>query len=107
MSKVKYRFNKHSLTFDKVQITLRKKFLLFLSHFSTGLVFAALILVLVYNFIDSPKEKAQKREIAHMQLQYEILNNQLDNFTTVLKDLQARDDNIYRVIQPQKQFYSQ
>ena len=98
MSKVKYRFDKHSLTFDKVQTTLKKRLLVFLSHFSTALVFAAVILVLVYNFVDSPKEKAQKREIAHLQLQYEILNDQLDNFTTVLKDLQARDDNIYRVI---------
>jgi len=98
MSKVKYRFNKHSLTFDKVQTTLRKKLLFFLSHVSTGLVFAILILILVYNFVDSPKEKAQKREIANLQLQYDILNNQLNNFTTVLKDLQARDDNIYRVI---------
>lgn len=98
MSKVKYRFNKHSLTFDKVQITLKKRFLVFLSHISTGVVFAAVILVLIYNFVDSPKEKAQKREISQLQLQYDILNDQLDKFTTVLKDLQDRDDNIYRVI---------
>ena len=98
MSKVKYRFNKHSLTFDKVQTTLKKRMLVFLSHISTGVVFAAVILVLVYNFVDSPKEKAMKRELAQLQLQYDILNNQLGKFTTVLKDLQERDDNIYRVI---------
>lgn len=98
MSKVKYRFNKHSLTFDKVQTTLKKRLLVFLSHISTGVVFAAVILVVVYNFVDSPKEKTQKRELAQLQLQYDILNDQLDKFTTVLKDLQERDDNIYRVI---------
>ncbi len=98
MSKVKYRFNKHSLTFDKVQTTLKKRLLVFLSHISTGVVFAAVILVLVYNFVDSPKEKSQKRELAQLQLQYDILNDQLDKFTTVLVDLQERDDNIYRVI---------
>ncbi|MFH1297107.1 MAG: M23 family metallopeptidase [Bacteroidota bacterium] len=98
MSKVKYRFNKHSLTFDRVQPTLKKRLLVFLSHISTGVVFAAVILVLVYNFVDSPKEKAQKREISQLQLQYEILNEQLGKFTMVLKDLQERDDNIYRVI---------
>ncbi|MBE0648919.1 MAG: M23 family metallopeptidase [Bacteroidales bacterium] len=98
MSKVKYRFNKHSLTFDKVQTTLKKRLLVFLSHVSTGVVFAALILVVVYNFVDSPKEKAQKRELAQLQLQYDILNDQLDKFTTILVDLQERDDNIYRVI---------
>jgi len=98
MSKVKYRFNKHSLTFDKVQTTLKKRLLVFLSHINTGVVFAAVILVLVYNFVDSPKEKSQKRELAQLQLQYDILNDQLDKFTTVLVDLQERDDNIYRVI---------
>jgi len=98
MSKVKYRFNKHSLTFDRVQNTLKKRLLVFLSHISTGVVFTAVILLVVYNFVDSPKEKAQKREIAELQLQYEIMNDQLGKFTTVLKDLQERDDNIYRVI---------
>lgn len=98
MSKVKYRFNKHSLTFDRVQNTRKKRLLVFFSHISTGLVFTAVILVFVYNFVDSPKEKAQKREIAQMQLQYQMMNDQLDKFTTVLKDLQERDDNIYRVI---------
>lgn len=98
MSKIKYRFNKHSLTFDKVQTTLKKRLLVFLSHISTGVVFAAVILVLMYNFMDSPKEKAQKRELDQLQLQYAILNDQLEKFTTVLKDLQERDDNIYRVI---------
>jgi hypothetical protein len=58
MSKVKYKFNKKSLTFDRVQTTFRKKLLYFFTHLSTGVVFAAVMLVLAYNFIDSPKMKA-------------------------------------------------
>jgi murein DD-endopeptidase MepM/ murein hydrolase activator NlpD len=98
MSKVKYKFNKKSLTFDRVQTTMRKRLLYFFSHLSTGVVFAAVVLVIAYNFLDSPKEKAQKREIDQMKLQYQILNDQLDNVTKILADLQDRDDNIYRVI---------
>jgi hypothetical protein len=98
MSKVKYKFNKKSLTFDRVQTTFRKRLLYFFSHLSTGVVFAATVLVLAYNFIDSPKEKAQKREIEEMKLQYQIMNDQLDKVSKVLADLQDRDDNIYRVI---------
>lgn len=98
MSKVKYRFNKKSLTFDRVHTTFRKRLLYFFTHFSTGIVFAAVVLLLAYNFLDSPKEKAQKREIEEMKLQYRILNEQLDRVSVVLKDLQERDDNIYRVI---------
>ena len=98
MSKVKYKFNKKSLTFDRVHTTMRKRLLYFFSHLSTGVVFAAVVLVIAYNFLDSPKEKAQKREIDELKLQYQILNDQLDKVTTILADLQDRDDNIYRVI---------
>lgn len=98
MSKVKYKFNKKSLTFDRVQTTFRKRLLYFFTHLSTGVVFAAVVLVLAFNFLDSPKEKAQKREIEQMKFQYRILNDQLDRVTKVLADLQDRDDNIYRVI---------
>lgn len=98
MSKVKYRFNKKSLTFDRVQTTMRKRLLYFFSHLSTGVVFAAVVLIVAYNFVGSPKEKAQKREIDQMKLNYQLLNDQLDKVTKILDDLQERDDNIYRVI---------
>jgi murein DD-endopeptidase MepM/ murein hydrolase activator NlpD len=95
---VKYKFNKKSLTFDRVQITFRKRLLYFFTHLSTGVVFAAVVLVLAFNFLESPKEKAQKREIEQMKFQYRILNDQLDKTTKIIADLQDRDDNIYRVI---------
>jgi len=98
MSKVKYKFNKRSLTFDRVQTTFRKRLWYFFTHLSTGVVFAAVVLVLAFNFLESPKEKAQKREIEQMKLQFSILNDQLDRVTKVMSDLQDRDDNIYRVI---------
>jgi murein DD-endopeptidase MepM/ murein hydrolase activator NlpD len=98
MSKVKYRFNKKSLTFDRVHTTFRKRLLYFFTHLSSGVVFSAVVLLIAYNLVDSPKEKAQKREIEQLVLQYRILNDQLDRATAILKDLQDRDDNIYRVI---------
>ncbi|MEI6884855.1 MAG: M23 family metallopeptidase [Bacteroidota bacterium] len=98
MSKVKYKFNKKSLTFDRVQTTFRKRMLYFFTHLSTGLVFAVAVLLLAYNFVDTPKMKAQKREIEEMKFQYRMLNDQLNRVTKVIRDLQDRDDNIYRVI---------
>jgi murein DD-endopeptidase MepM/ murein hydrolase activator NlpD len=98
MSKVKYKFNKKSLTFDRVQTTVRKRLFYFFTHLSTGVVFAAIVLVLAFNFVDSPKEKAQKRELEQMKLQYQMMNDQLDKVSKIIDDLQDRDDNIYRVI---------
>jgi hypothetical protein len=98
MSKIKYKFNKKSLTFERAHVTLKKRLLYFFTHLSTGVVFAAVVLILAYNFLDSPKERAQKREIEEMKLQYRMLNDQLDRVTKLIADLQDRDDNIYRVI---------
>jgi murein DD-endopeptidase MepM/ murein hydrolase activator NlpD len=54
--------------------------------------------LIAYNFLDSPKEKQLKREIAQLQDQYDLLNQRIDLANSVLKDLQVSDDQIYRVV---------
>ncbi|MFN5346804.1 MAG: peptidoglycan DD-metalloendopeptidase family protein, partial [Bacteroidota bacterium] len=49
-------------------------------------------------FLDSPKEKQLKREIAQLQDQYDLLNQRIELANSVLKDLQVSDDQIYRVV---------
>ena len=63
-----------------------------------GTVFAAVLLVVAYNFLDSPKEKMLKRELEQYQFQYKIMNNRFARVQKVLTDLQQRDDNVYRAI---------
>ena len=63
-----------------------------------GAVFSAAVMLVAYNFFDSPKEKQLRREVEQYKLEYEILNSRLDNIQAVLKDVENRDDNIYRVI---------
>jgi murein DD-endopeptidase MepM/ murein hydrolase activator NlpD len=48
--------------------------------------------------VDSPKEARMRREIQQMQVQYELLNKQMNSFEQVLADVRRRDDNVYRVI---------
>ncbi len=98
MSKVKYRFNTKSLTYEKVKVTFRERFWRVTSYFAIGLVFATVTILLAYKFLDSPKEKMLRREISALQLQYDLLNKKMDETQTVLYDLQDRDDNIYRVV---------
>lgn len=98
MSKVKYRYNSHTLSYDKIEVKFTdylKKVLWFLS---TSLVSGVIIYGLVYTYVDSPKEKQLKQQNALLESQYELLNKKLDNITAVLEDVQHRDDNIYRVI---------
>jgi murein DD-endopeptidase MepM/ murein hydrolase activator NlpD len=56
------------------------------------------ILLIFYQFFDSPKEKRLKLEIQNLTSQYEVINNDMQQVETVLDEIQERDDNIYRVI---------
>jgi len=98
MARNRYSFNNKTLEFEKIRITSKERLLKLASHLLTGLVFAAVVIVFAYNFLESPKEKRQYREIENLKLNYEILNDRLEQLVLVLNDLQDRDDNIYRVI---------
>ncbi len=98
MAKSKYHFNFKSLEIEKVKITLKEKVLKLLSVLAAGMVFSAVVILLAYNFFNSPKEKMLRRENEQLTLQIELFNSKLDKISTVLNDLQNRDDNIYRVI---------
>ncbi len=98
MPKTKYHFNTKSLEVEKVILTLKDRLLKALSILATVAVFSILAVILIYYYFPSPKVKSQQREIEQYKLQYEVLNNRLDNVLAVLQDVQKRDDDIYRVI---------
>ena len=98
MPRTKYKFNHETLSFDRIRLGLRQTFLRLFGYFV-----ASLLLALIYGFIfmfvfDSPQEKALKREIAQLTLQYELMNREMENVEKVLVHLQETDDNLYRTI---------
>jgi len=98
MPKRNYKFNKKSLQFEEVKMTLKARLLKVLSVVATGSVFAAVVIFLAYTFIDSPKERMLKRELSQMKMQYKLMDGRMDQHEAVIADLADRDDNIYRVI---------
>jgi len=98
MPKAKYYFNTSSLKYEKVVVSIGKKLLRVLGFLATAVVFSVLIVIVAYSYLDSPKEKQLRREVSELTLQYDILEQRFGQATSVLRDLQRRDDNIYRVI---------
>lgn len=98
MGKNLYKFNQETLQYEKVKPGLKSKMLRVLSVVFSGIVFAGIVILIAYNFFNSPKELMQQREIEQFKLQYDILNKKLDRLEKVADNLQDRDDNIYRVI---------
>ncbi|TVR75266.1 MAG: M23 family metallopeptidase [Marinilabiliales bacterium] len=98
MAKEKFRFNPETLQYDRISHSFRDKFFSFFAYFSASVVLAVLYLLVFSYFFDLPREKVLKREVNQLNLQYEILNKQLDQIGYVLDDIQNRDDNIYRIV---------
>lgn len=98
MPKVKYKYNPHTLQYEKIEVNTRKRILQMIGFLFTAVVFGVILAFLGYKYIDSPKEKELKREISQLLLNYELLNKKLYQVSAVIYDLQERDDNIYRVI---------
>lgn len=98
MAKIKYQFNTKSLKIERVQVTMKERIKRIASSMAFGLVFGAVVIVLAYNFMSSPREKVLSNELEQYKLQYKIMNDRLDKVQKVLADVQDRDDNIYRVI---------
>lgn len=98
MAKTGYRFNPETLSYDKIHISFKKKLSSLMMKFFSSLSLALVIFLVVSAFIDSPKEKALKREKDEVLAQYHILNNEVERLDGILKNLETRDDNIYRVI---------
>jgi murein DD-endopeptidase MepM/ murein hydrolase activator NlpD len=96
--KKQYKFNPDSLSFDEVKLSLKNILVRFSAYF-IGSVLVAIIYWLVFiMFFDSPKEKALKREINQLSIQYNLINREMGNVERILEDLQKTDDNLYRTI---------
>jgi len=98
MKKAKYHFNLQSLSFEKVTLTFWGRFKYYF------LVIIAIALLIVFTgvsagfFFDTPKERALRRELNFWKDQTKEFKKQIEFLNVIARDLQERDDNIYRVI---------
>ncbi len=99
MSKVKYYYDSETLSYRKIEKKKGRKLGILLLGILASFL-AGFILLLVYLNIpqlETPKEKAYRRELDNMELQFELFSKQLDRDETILNEIAERDDNIYRL----------
>ena len=98
MAKIKYRYNPHTLKFDVISHPLRKKIAKIAIHLVVNLTIAAILTYIYSIFLDTPKEKNMKRDIANIVLKYELFQKKIQEKDNQLNELIKRDNNIYRAI---------
>lgn len=98
MKQTIYHFNPETLSFEKRKLSLKdivKRVLWFLA---TALSFSAIIVWISFYLIDSPKELELRRENNELKDELKSLDNRYDQLIAVTRDMQERDDKIYRSI---------
>jgi len=98
MPRTKYKFNPDSLSFDRVRLGMRALLFRFLAYFIGSVIIALVYWVVFASFFDSPKEKALKREVEQLSIQYDLIHREMANIENILEGLQKTDDNLYRTI---------
>ena len=99
MAKVKYYYDSDTLSYRKIEYKKGRKTKIFILSLLGMFLSGFLLLVIYLNipYIETPKEKALKRELSNMELQFELLNKKMIQAQTVLSEIETRDNSIYRV----------
>jgi murein DD-endopeptidase MepM/ murein hydrolase activator NlpD len=98
MPKPKFHFNPKTLTYERIDNTIKHRIRKIGSHLFSGIVIGVICFLGLTLLVDSPKERMLRSENAQLEAQYELISNQLDAIQEVLSDMQQRDDNLYRVV---------
>ena len=97
MAKVKYYYDSDTLSYKKIKSKISDKLKKSFFALITAFMFMVLGYVVFTQFFDSPKEKELKRELEFVRLNEQLHNKKITQLQNVLKEIQDRDNNIYRL----------
>lgn len=99
MSKVKYYYDSDTLSYRKIEQKRSRKIGI-VSLYILGMLLGGFLLLLIFlslPTIETPREKIIKRELANLELQFELLNKKMAQVEGVMANIEERDNNIYRL----------
>lgn len=98
MKRIKYFYNNNTLRYEKLETPLRVKLLRAFSFIAASLVTAAILAYVASKFIASPREKMLERQNEQYAQNYELIRNKIHKLETQMRELENRDNNVYRAI---------
>ena len=98
MKKIKYYFDTHTLRYEKLITPLRVKLLRVFAFIATAIVTAALIVIIAFQYIDSPKAIMLRQQNEDLRNNYAMIQQQVNTLQQQMNELLNRDNNVYRSI---------
>lgn len=98
MARIKYYYDTETCKYERVRITTWDIILNSLGFLFSALLFAIALVWILGSYFKSPKEVLLEKENQQMAFYYELLRKEMEQNQKILKSLQERDENIYRVV---------
>lgn len=98
MKKIKYYFNTHTLRFDKVETPLKVRLLQLFGYITASIVTGIIIVVILFQYIDSPKEKLLRQQNESYKANYSVIEERVKQLELQMNELEDRDNEVYRSI---------
>jgi murein DD-endopeptidase MepM/ murein hydrolase activator NlpD len=98
MKKIKYFFNTHTLRFEKVEVPLRVRLLQLFGYIAASIVTGVIIVIIMFQYIDSPKEKLLRQQNDAYKEGYSVLQERVKQLELQMNELEGRDNEVYRSI---------
>lgn len=97
MAKVKYYYDADTLSYRKIAVKKSDYYKRTVFGFLAILLIAFIGFILFSQFIMSPSERYLERENENLKLNYDLLSKRMKESSSILEQLQQRDNNIYRM----------
>lgn len=98
MPRAHYHFNRESLSYTRVQRGIRYYLQLALKYLLASIALAVVCYIIFSFFAETPREWQLGHDNSSIATQLHELNSKYDQLAAVLKDIEQRDNNIYRLI---------
>src|SRR6188768_3349245 len=98
MARIKYYYDTETCKYERVRTRTSDVILNALGVGSMSVCLAVGLLILYSSYFESPKELLLKNEVREMEFYYSSLTKDVQSLSSILENVEYRDDNIYRVV---------
>jgi murein DD-endopeptidase MepM/ murein hydrolase activator NlpD len=98
MARIKYYYDTETCKYERVRTKKSDVILNALGIMMLTLLMGAGLLYLYSSYFESPKELILRNEVKELEFYYGKLNSDVEKLSTILNNIENRDDNIYRVV---------
>ena len=98
MARIKYYYDTETCKYERVKTRTSDVILNSLGILSMTISMAVGLLILYSSYFESPKELMLKNEVKELEFYYAKVTKDVKTLSTILDNVEHRDDNIYRVV---------